>query len=737
MLKLPSPLVTLRRRCRRAEDKDRTLVLAAATLTELHHSHAQHALDLAYNLGVLLAVLLCAPGAQGLQAHYDDHDVFVLQLAGSKKWLVGPPQHQPLPLTHQPRLPVVPPDLYCPDPNPPAASYMYSSAVHPAPFDTAAAASAQCLEGQQMPGGVVAGQQGVQAVQPASQDSNCWPQQLVLQPGDCLYIPRGWVHQAVTPAAAPAPAAVVHAVPGSAVYLQQAGSTAQGMGSLHVSLGVEVSADASVQGFLHHLLGTCASRALAGVCSCCCTLPLTPSTAVGGSGSCQQQQVEPLGGQAAALLLQLRLWQLRQQHSVYRKACPLLASGRTAELLSAAVLSQLQSAHHAQHIAPCAGPTVPAGGVHCASPAMHGCPPQPQLGSAFAELPARHQLQQLHQPWLDLAVQQLACCPPCKGGKGDCDCVTGLAAHTASEAGGTGPSIPTGPPAAHTLVPSQPALSELSVLSGPGCGGCGSWEPLLQLAEQLLGCMLVAHAVGPGQSADTGESDGDLQELCSQLEAAAAAVGSTCSSCGSTSCHSRLLCAAAVLQQLGPATAGGGSSSRNLQEGAFPPALRQHVSACACCAALLARGSAAGLQSGAAGAKPHAMQHHTSSSNSRDGPTAHTQIPQQEQGAAGHSSNPDSSTTAADAVAPARTLGVVDTAACARQLMHAAIRQTPPALACLHRSMRCLECRTAAVAGYRERAQAELASCQAVRRGFLALAALTQQQQHRLGSLQQ
>ncbi|KAF6260088.1 hypothetical protein COO60DRAFT_1637891 [Scenedesmus sp. NREL 46B-D3] len=47
-------------------------------------------------------------GAQALKAHYDDHCVFVLQLAGSKTWLLAPPQQpqQQLPLTYQPRDPV-------------------------------------------------------------------------------------------------------------------------------------------------------------------------------------------------------------------------------------------------------------------------------------------------------------------------------------------------------------------------------------------------------------------------------------------------------------------------------------------------------------------------------------------------------------------------------------------------------------------------------------------------------
>jgi ribosomal protein L16 Arg81 hydroxylase len=43
-------------------------------------------------------VYLTPPGAQGAKAHYDTHDVFVLQAAGSKKWTIyGTPVELPLP----------------------------------------------------------------------------------------------------------------------------------------------------------------------------------------------------------------------------------------------------------------------------------------------------------------------------------------------------------------------------------------------------------------------------------------------------------------------------------------------------------------------------------------------------------------------------------------------------------------------------------------------------------------
>ena len=42
-------------------------------------------------------VYLTPPGAQGAKPHYDTHDVFVLQVEGSKKWTIyGTPVDLPL-----------------------------------------------------------------------------------------------------------------------------------------------------------------------------------------------------------------------------------------------------------------------------------------------------------------------------------------------------------------------------------------------------------------------------------------------------------------------------------------------------------------------------------------------------------------------------------------------------------------------------------------------------------------
>ena len=76
-------------------------------------------------------------GSQGLPVHHDTHDVFVLQVAGEKRWLVYEPAFE-LPLKDQ----------------------RYSEAEHGAP------------------GEVV--------------------KDVTLRAGDTLYLPRGWLHEAVT-----------------------------------------------------------------------------------------------------------------------------------------------------------------------------------------------------------------------------------------------------------------------------------------------------------------------------------------------------------------------------------------------------------------------------------------------------------------------------------------------------------------------------------------------------------
>lgn len=115
------------------------------------------------------------PGCPGLSAHYDDHCVLVLQLAGSKAWLLQPPLPHPaalLPLTYCPRLqlqPLAPPE--------------------PAHNGIAAATAGCATYGTQ-------GRQHQEQEKEQDQGAQDGVVRLVLRAGDLLYVPRGWGHQA-------------------------------------------------------------------------------------------------------------------------------------------------------------------------------------------------------------------------------------------------------------------------------------------------------------------------------------------------------------------------------------------------------------------------------------------------------------------------------------------------------------------------------------------------------------
>jgi JmjC domain len=96
------------------------------------------ALEEALGHGVQANAYYTPRGAQGFAVHHDTHDVLILQVAGEKRWLLYDPLLE-LPLKHQ----------------------RYSRALgdHGAPTDD-----------------------------------------LVLKPGDSLYLPRGWLHEAETSA---------------------------------------------------------------------------------------------------------------------------------------------------------------------------------------------------------------------------------------------------------------------------------------------------------------------------------------------------------------------------------------------------------------------------------------------------------------------------------------------------------------------------------------------------------
>lgn len=118
---------------------------ATLVLQGLHRTWAplqEFARQLHVDLGhaVQVNAYVTPPGAQGFSPHYDTHDVFVLQIAGTKDWQI----HRPV--------------IAAPGPDQPwsqVRSQVASRASEPAYLAT------------------------------------------TLTPGDCLYLPRGWLHSAV------------------------------------------------------------------------------------------------------------------------------------------------------------------------------------------------------------------------------------------------------------------------------------------------------------------------------------------------------------------------------------------------------------------------------------------------------------------------------------------------------------------------------------------------------------
>jgi hypothetical protein len=114
---------------------------ATIVLQALHHSWlplARYCRDLESSLGhpVQANSYLTPSGSQGLPVHHDTHEVLSLQVAGEKRWLVYAPVLE-LPLKHQ---------RYTPSLGPPGETVL----------------------------------------------------DVTLSPGDTLYLPRGWLHEALT-----------------------------------------------------------------------------------------------------------------------------------------------------------------------------------------------------------------------------------------------------------------------------------------------------------------------------------------------------------------------------------------------------------------------------------------------------------------------------------------------------------------------------------------------------------
>lgn len=275
-----------------------------------------HHLPIAYKTHLSLSVA----GSQALKAHYDDHCVVVVQLCGSKVWQVACSQQHVLPFTYTTRHPV-------------------------------------------------------------SLGSADQQQQLILQPGYCLYIPRGWVHQAKAidaacrqeaagclqqHTAAPTGSQCITAAGGSdaprreqqdvaneggcreasCTRQHESNNLAMSGGSLHLSIGIEVEAWFSVQGYLRCLLQTSAIH-----CIRQCQLGISPSQIPGSwnapaAGCSTSSLPEPaqvvcsLACAVVALLLHLLLVQHASHHTIYRRACPMLIKDDNARQMIAKTFIQ-------------------------------------------------------------------------------------------------------------------------------------------------------------------------------------------------------------------------------------------------------------------------------------------------------------------------------------------------------------------------------------------------------------
>lgn len=117
---------------------------ATLVLQALHRTWepvARFGTELSTELGhpVQINAYITPPRSRGFDDHYDVHDVFILQIEGTKRWVIHEPVH-PAPLRHQPWTD--------------HRSAVDEAARRPACIDT------------------------------------------LLEPGDCLYLPRGWIHAA-------------------------------------------------------------------------------------------------------------------------------------------------------------------------------------------------------------------------------------------------------------------------------------------------------------------------------------------------------------------------------------------------------------------------------------------------------------------------------------------------------------------------------------------------------------
>jgi hypothetical protein len=407
--------------------------------------------------------------------------------------------------------------------------------------------------------------------------------------------------------------------------------------------------------------------------------------------------------EAAALVLHMRLWRCGQGRAVFRKACPLLATGGTAQLLSHAACVQLQ------RICRTGAGDGPASAVGIGAGSSSG-------GDATSPVQPDSEMQQsvvseavLQQQWLACAIQQLTgATRQADSGSGQGSTPVSTAASSSAPHTAAQQTVARCSTDAHLLTEADRKQS----LQGPARrqGDTGTShvhveeaELCAQLIRTILSSSSAATAVdrstgsmqqathakqvdrGPGVQEDSVQDSPitapevlcGLPGLHGWLEAA---VYKPCSTCHSSWCHSSWLCAAAVLQCVqASSSAGGGSEAQAL--------LRQHVDTCACCAKLLFRSAAPKCGSG---------------QEWDCGTPARLRV---------------SDVPVSDACPVQQAAGL-------HQRLQSAAMDLDQALAAVTASLQCKACQADAAAAYVRAARGQLASCQAMRRGFLAAAAL-------------
>jgi len=649
--------------------------------------------------------------------------VFVLQLSGSKSWQIGPPQHPPLPLTYQHRLPVLLPSDHQAEPAIPMAG---------------AVSAAQQQQLQHVAQDAVAGQQGCGAGERLAGQLQQPGQavEVLLQLGDCLYIPRGWVHQAVVEAPAAAAAAAARS------STPDPSATWEGA-SLHLSVGLDVSAESSVQGFLHHLINVCEARVCAGICGT--SGSHAHESGVMGSAPAQHKQLEQgqqqlctLAVSAAALQLHIRLWQQARECPVYHKACPLLATSSTAQALSDALLHQLQLSHRSpqSHQPPQYAAAQGSQGLGAASseltpPAAVGGPSTQMQGHPKPTRPhgskSCYEPLLLHDCWITFAVQQLLqdssdssngmqpITGPATGGEqvpaqnASTQCLQSCPRHGISD---------TAPVAFHTgqmqLQAAACSSRQVNLLTdlftqllSSTAGPCAGEEGAGSTCQS-------ADWYGTGQDRQASSCPPGLLDLMGWLQATTC---SSCEACRESSCHSAVLCAAAVLAQ---AALQAGAQHRCSRLCAVHGAAVQHIQACTCCARhALCR--CVGGQTGVP--QPDAACEFTSGVAAGNSSGCTSCMPGKSQAGAVTADFRKPLAASRSCAELEGSSGALQGAVTSTQLQHAAM-QLDTALAAMTSSLLSESCQSAAAGSYVSPAKAQLAACQAVRRGFLAVAML-------------